>query len=146
MNFSYKNWDLSTVFRGQIGGQVYNADKARYGALQSAVNPQDASYVNNVLNFYDGSANPLIESYALNNASISDYLLEDATFLRCDNISLSHKFTKFIKKSTLRVSGSVNNVFILTKYSGQDPETFGAFEANFYPRPTTFTLGLGLDF
>lgn len=145
-NFSYKNWDLSAVFRGQIGGQVYNADKARYGALQSAINPQDASYVSNVLNFYDGSANPLIESYALNNSSISDYLLEDATFLRCDNISLSYKFAKFTKNSTLRVSGSVNNVFILTKYSGQDPETFGAYESNFYPRPTTYTLGLGLDF
>lgn len=145
-NFSYKKWDFSASFRGQLGGQVYNADKLRYGSIQSAVNPQDASYVNNVLNFYDGSANPLFDNYALNNSAISDYMLEDATFLRCDNISLSYKFEKLVKSASLRVSGSVNNVFILTNYSGQDPETFGAFEANFYPRPTTFTLGLGLDF
>jgi iron complex outermembrane receptor protein len=73
-------------------------------------------------------------------------MLEDATFLRCDNISLSYNFQKLVKNASMRVSGSVNNVFILTDYSGQDPETFGAFEANFYPRPTTFTLGLSLDF
>lgn len=145
-NFSYKNWDLSAAFRGQLGGQVYNADKLRYGSIQSAVNPQDASFVNNVLNFNDGSANPLFDNYALNNSAISDYMLEDATFLRCDNIALSYNFQKIVKNASMRVSGSVNNVFILTKYSGQDPETFGAFEANFYPRPTTFTLGLSLDF
>ena len=145
-NFSYKSWDFTASFRGQLGGQVYNADKLRYGSIQSAVNPQDASFVNNVLNFNDGSANPLFDNYNLNNTAISDYMLEDATFLRCDNIALSYNFQKIVKNASMRVSGSVNNVFILTKYSGQDPETFGAFEANFYPRPTTFTLGLSLDF
>lgn len=145
-NINYKNWDLSAVFRGQIGGQVYNADRGRYGGIQSAVDPQNLSYVRNVLNFYDGTANPLVDNYNLNNLNISDYMLEDATFLRCDNISLSYKFDKLIKNATLRLSGTVNNVFLLTNFTGQDPETFNAFESNFYPRPRVYTVGLGFDF
>ncbi len=144
-NFSYKNWDFSAAFRGQLGGQIYNVNKLKYGSVQSAVNPQDASYVQNVLNFYNGSANPLFDDFK-NNAALSDYMLEDATFLRCDNVSLSYKFAKFMKGASLRVSGSVNNVFVITKYTGQDPESFNAFEENLYPRPRTYTLGLNLDF
>ena len=88
--------------------------------------------------------NHLINDYK--SVVLSDYLLEDATFLRCDNISLSYKLPKFIKKSKLRISGSVNNPFIITDYSGQDPENFGGIDGSLYPRPTTYTLGLSLDF
>jgi iron complex outermembrane receptor protein len=143
-NINYKNFDLTANFRGQIGGQVYNFKRLTNGNIQSAA-PQNGTSINNVLNFYDGSANPLFYNYN-GNAVFSDYLLEDATFLRCDNISLGYKFAKFVGKSSLRVSGSVNNVFIITKYSGQDPENFNAIDRNFYPRPTTYTFGVSLDF
>ncbi len=144
-NFSYKNWDLAATFRGQLGGQIYNVNRLKYGALESALDQRDSSYLNNVLNFTSGAANPLFVNYN-GNAALSDYLLEDATFLRCDNVSLSYKFNKVFKDSSLRVSGTVNNLFLITDYSGQDPETFNAFDENFYPRPMTFTLGLSLDF
>ncbi len=144
-SFTYQNWDLTAAFRGQIGGQIYNVNKMKYGGLESTLDQRDSSYLNNVLNFNSGAADPLFVNYN-GNAALSDYLLEDATFLRCDNISLSYKFKKLIKDSSLRVSASVNNAFIITNYSGQDPETFNAFEENFYPRPRTYTLGLSLDF
>jgi len=59
---------------------------------------------------------------------------------------MGYKFNKFIQKSSLRISASVNNVFVLTKYEGQDPENFNGIDRNFYPRPRTFTFGVSLDF
>ena len=143
--FGYKNFDLSANFRGQIGGQVYNLKKQQNGYRQAAIPTQSTEYIQNVLNFYNGTASPLFDTY-IGNAERSDYLLEDATFLRCDNISLGYKFAKFMGKSSLRVSGAVNNAFLVTKYTGQDPENFDAIDGNFYPRPRTYTLGVSLDF
>ncbi|NHM06753.1 SusC/RagA family TonB-linked outer membrane protein [Flavobacterium sp. CYK-4] len=140
-NISYKNWDFSANFRGQLGGQVYNLKQKNQGALSSA-----ASLNGNALYNVLESVNPLIVAGSLNNVPFSDHYLEDATFLRCDNISLSYKFNKFLKKSTLKLTGSVNNAFLITNYSGQDPENFGAIDGNFYPRPITYTFGLSLDF
>ncbi len=142
--FNYKSWDLSANFRGQIGGQVYNFKKLTNGYIQSGA-PLQSNNLNNVLNFYEGAASPLFNDFN-GNATFSDYLLEDASFLRCDNISLGYKFSKFIKASSLRLYASVNNAFIVTKYSGQDPENFNGIDKKLYPRPKTFTFGLSLDF
>ena len=101
--------------------------------------------LSNVLNFYNGDASPLFKNFN-GNASQSDYFLQDATFLRCDNVTIGYKFAKFVNKSSLRVYASVNNVFIITKYSGQDPENFNAIDNNFYPRPRMYTFGVSLDF
>ncbi|CAM2910376.1 iron complex outermembrane recepter protein [Flavobacterium succinicans] len=143
-NFNYKNWDLVANFRGQIGGQVYNSRLVTTGFTDRATQGT-TSALNNVLNFYDGSADPLYQNFN-GNDTFSDYLLEDATFLRLDNVTLGYKFNKFVRSSSLRVYGSVNNVFVLTKYSGQDPENFNAIDNNFYPRPRTYTFGVSLDF
>ncbi|GEC78986.1 SusC/RagA family TonB-linked outer membrane protein [Flavobacterium aquatile] len=144
LNFNYKNWDLSSSFRGQFGGQVYNARKLTSGWVDKAVPVNDSS-LSNVLNFYSDAA----DSSFINvngNIPFSDYFLEDATFLRCENIILGYRFNKFYKSSSLRVYGAVNNAFILTKYSGQDPENFDSIDNNFYPRPRMYTFGLSLDF
>ncbi|MGL2987047.1 SusC/RagA family TonB-linked outer membrane protein [Flavobacterium sp. RSSA_27] len=141
---NYKNFDLVANFRGQIGGQVYNSRIITTGFTDRAIQGT-SSALNNVLNFNDGTANPLYKDFNGNN-TFSDYLLEDASFLRLDNITLGYKFAKFINSSSLRIYGSVNNVFIVTKYSGQDPENFNAIDNNFYPRPRTYTFGLSLDF
>ena len=144
LNMNYKNWNFSSSFRGQFGGQVYNARKLTSGWIDKAI-PTNSNSLSNVLNFYNGSADSQFEDFN-GNATFSDYFLEDATFLRCENIVLGYTFPKFIKSSSLRVYGAVNNPFIITKYSGQDPENFGAIDNNFYPRPTSYTFGLTLDF
>ena len=141
---TYKNWDLTANFRGQAGGQVYNSRVLTTGFTDRAIQGTSVA-LNNVLNFYDGTLNPLFKDFN-GNALYSDYLLEDATFVRCDNITLAYKFAKFIKSSSLKVSGSVTNAFIITNYSGQDPENFNSIDNNFYPRPRTVTFGLSLDF
>lgn len=144
LNMNYKNWDLSASFRGQIGGNVYNFNKLNLGFTESAL-PANNNSITNVLNFYDGAANPVFNN-VIGNIQFSDYFLEDATFLRCDNISLGHRFDNMIKKGTVRFYAAVTNPFLITDYSGQDPENFGGIDGNFYPRPTVYTLGLNLDF
>ncbi len=144
LNMNYKNWDLSASFRGQIGGNVYNFNKMNYGFTRSALPPNNNS-ITNVLNFYDGAANPVF-SDMIGNIQFSDYYIEDATFLRCDNIALGHRFDNMIKKGTVRLYAAVTNPFIITNYSGQDPENFGNIDGNLYPRPTVYTVGINLDF
>lgn len=144
LNFTYKNWDLSSSFRGQIGGNVFNLNKLSYGNVENAL-PNNNTSLSNVLNFYSGAADPTFYE-AIGNTIYSDYYLEDASFLRCDNIVLGHRFDKMLKDVTVRFYGSVTNPFIITDYSGQDPENFGGIDGNFYPRPTVYTLGINLDF
>ena len=143
-NFTYKNWDFTANFRGQIGGQIYDFKALTNGFVQAGA-PLTSNNLNNVLNFYEGAANPLFNDFN-GFATFSDYLLQDASFLRCDNITLGYKFNKFVKNSTLRIYGSVNNVFVVTDYTGQDPENFNGIDRSFYPRPRTYTFGISLDF
>ncbi|HEX8270049.1 MAG TPA: SusC/RagA family TonB-linked outer membrane protein [Flavobacterium sp.] len=144
MNFNYRKWDFSTSFRGQLGGQVYNQIRQSNGYTDAAI-PTNTTSLTNVLDFNSGAANPAFGSI-MGNALFSDYFLEDASFLRCENIVVGYKFEKLIKTSSLRVYAAVNNAFIVTKYDGQDPENFNAIDNNFYPRPRMYTFGVSVDF
>ena len=137
------NFDFTANFRGQMDGQVYNSRLTTAGFVDRAVDGT-TNALNNVLEFNEDV--PIAFTNYNGNLQRSDYLLQDASFLRCDNITLGYKFGKFVNKSSLRIYGSVNNVFIVTKYTGQDPENFNAVDNNFYPRPRIFTFGLSLDF
>lgn len=147
LNFTYKNWDLSSSFRGQIGGNVYNLPLLNYGFTDSATSSSQNN-LTNVLNFYSGAANSVFGDVNVvnGNGKFSDYYLEDASFLRCDNIALGYQFGDMIKNGSVRLYGSVTNPFIITNYSGQDPENFDGIDNNFYPRPTVYTIGINLDF
>lgn len=138
------NFDLTANFRGQIDGMAYNSSTIKYGFTDRATQGTTDA-LNNVMDFNEGAANPTFANFN-GNSAFSDYLLEEAWFLRCDNITLGYKFPKLYKKTSLRIYGSVNNVFIVTDYSGQDPENYNAIDNNFYPRPRMYTFGLSLDF
>ena len=143
-NFNYKRLSLSSSLRGQYGGQIYNARRLTSGYILAPV-PVNTMALGNVLDFYNGSANPLI--YDRNgNVPFSDYFLEDASFIRCENITLGYAFKPLSTGTQIQASFTVNNAFLITKYSGQDPENFGGIDNNFYPRPRVFTLGLNFDF
>lgn len=143
VNFNYKNFDFSSNFHGQLDGKVYNGIKLAGGFTRRAA-PNNTQSLNNVLDFYSGAADPAFEN---NLGTIaSDYFIEDAAFLRCDNITLGYRFNEIVKGASLRIFGTVNNAFIVTKYSGQDPENFNAIDNNFYPRPRQYSFGVNLDF
>src|SRR5690606_516776 len=128
----------------QIGGQVYNSRKLTSGWVDKAL-PVNNNSLSNVLDFYSGEADDNFININ-GNIPLSDYFLEDATFLRCENIILGYRFNKFYKSTSLRVYAALNNPFIFTKYSGQDPENFNSIDNNFYPRPRVYTVGLSFDF
>ena len=145
INVNYKNFDLSTSFRGQLDGKLYDFNELRYGHVGSA-EPNNNTSITNVLNFYDGAANPVFDE-VIGNTQFSDYFLQDAAFLRCQNIVLGYSFDdNFIKNTRMRLYGSVNNPFIITNYDGQDPENNGGIDGAFYPRPTTVSFGVNIDF
>ena len=77
----------------------------------------------------------------------SDYYLENASFVRMDNAFLNYNFGKIINgKANLRVSANVQNVFVITNYTGLDPELSFGIDNTIYPRPRTYALGVNLDF
>ena len=90
INFNYKQWDFSSSFRGQLGGQVYNARKLTSGWVDRSI-PTNSNSLSNVLDFYNGAADIQFQNYN-GNATFSDYFLEDATFLRCESIVLGYRF------------------------------------------------------
>ena len=145
-SIQYKNWNLTANFRGQLDGETYLGNIRSRGFIEAAAPPSQPSTLNNVLNFYNGSASPLFQNFTASETEQSDYFLRNAAFLRCENITLAHTFGKFIGKSSLKLSGSINNAFLVTKFPGQDPESQGAYDSNLYPRPRTYTFGVSLDF
>lgn len=143
-NMNYKNWDFSASFRGQLDGEIYNSRRLTHGALENSKS-LDGTFFNNSLNFFTGEANPVFTDI-LDPVQYSDYFLEGASFLRCENIVLGHTLNNVLKNASLKVYAAVNNAFLITNYSGQDPENFTGIDNNFYPRATVYNLGVNIDF
>lgn len=143
-NMNYKNWDFSASFRGQLDGEIYNSRRLTQGAIENALSLDGNSFTN-ALNFFTGEANPVF-SDIVDPVQYSDYFLEGASFLRCENIVLGHTLSNIIKNATVKIYGAVNNPFLITNYSGQDPENFTGIDNNFYPRATVYNLGVNVDF
>ena len=144
-NINYKNWDFSSSFRGQLDGEVYNSRRLTAGVIQNVL-PLNQQSLNNTLDFYSGAAD-LAFTEIRDPVQYSDYFLENASFLRCENIVLGYTLdANVFKNVTVKLYGAVNNPFILTNYTGQDPENFGGIDNNFYPRPTIYNLGVNIDF
>jgi len=156
MKFQFYNVDLGMSFRANIGNYVFNnvissrlqnvpiGQLARNGYYTNLpVDVFDTYYVdgyNRVI--YDEQGKNIIGSA---DASITDRFLENASFLRCDNITLGYSFSK--NKISGRAFCTVSNPFIVTKYSGLDPEIgLGGVDNSIYPRSMTTVLGINLQF
>jgi iron complex outermembrane receptor protein len=133
----YKKLVFAFTLRSNLGNYVYNgnaANLANYSTAQTSL-----GYVNNF--------GPDVRSTGFTRQQLfSDYYMENASFLRCQNISLGYNVGKVLGASTLRVTGNVQNAFLITKYKGVDPEIPNGIDRNFYPVARTYTLGLALGF
>lgn len=137
-NANYKRFGAGFVLRTHLGNYMYNNVKAGSGILQNVLTGQN--YLNN-------AHTDILQSGFNSRRTWSDYYLENASFLRMDNLYLNYDFGRvFSGKANLRVSANVQNVFVITKYDGLDPEQNGGIDGNVYPRPRIFALGLNLDF
>jgi TonB-linked SusC/RagA family outer membrane protein len=135
-NFTYNKWSGGFVMRGAFENYTYNNVASNLGVRRAIFNP--LGWINN------GSANYLETNFE-NNQYFSDYYVQNASFLRMDNVNIGYNAGEVIRKTNLRVSFNVQNVFVITNYKGIDPE-LGGIDNQFYPRPRTYTLGLNLDF
>ncbi|PAC29197.1 TonB-dependent receptor [Flectobacillus sp. BAB-3569] len=139
-SLNYKRWNLGVVMRSSVGNYVYNNNYSQSGV-------QNQILGNNVL--YNASTNYLTTGFKGNSQQLlSDYYIQNASFVRMDNANLSYDLGKIMKNSNvnLRLNASVQNVFVITKYTGLDPEVASGIDNNLYPRPRTFSLGLNFDF
>ncbi len=137
--FSWKNWDFGFQLRASIGNYVYNDVASTHSTLSDTYN---SSGIHNLVDtdFY-------FKGGQTTNTYYSDYWLQNAGFVRCDNITLGYTFNNlFSDKLRLRLYGAVQNPFVITKYKGLDPEVFGGIDNNVYPRPVTCTFGLVATF
>ncbi|MGJ8744151.1 SusC/RagA family TonB-linked outer membrane protein [Polaribacter sp.] len=143
-NVNYKKWDISASFRGQLDGEIYNSRRLTNGVIRNTQS-LDGTFFNNALDFSAGEANTAFTTI-LDPVQYSDYFLEGASFLRCENIAVGHTIDHVFKSVVLKVYGAVNNPFLITNYSGQDPENFTGIDNNFYPRATIYNIGVNIDF
>jgi iron complex outermembrane receptor protein len=140
-NVTYKKWNAGFVLRANVGNYMYNNVASSSGTLRNILNP--IGYINN------GSRDYLRSGFSGNGANyyLSDYYVQNASFLRMDNINIGYNVGKvFHDKATLKINANIQNAFIITKYTGLDPEVNGGIDNNFYPRPRTFVLGFNLSF
>ena len=137
----YKNWDFGFGLRASIGNYVFNQLKMGHRSLEYI--GTGTGYMSNTMpyarevNFKNGD-----KIYD----ALTDYFIDNASFLKCDNITLGYSFDKLFNAVSGRVYFSATNVFTITKYKGMDPEVSGGIDNNIYPRPLTLLLGLNLSF
>jgi len=136
--FIYKKWDLGFNGRVSLGNYNYNA---------VAANDADAS-LNGVFSntHLKNKLRVSVDNGFQSRQRLSDYYIQNASFLKIDNITLGYSFDAYKNKINGRVFGSVQNPIVITKYDGLDPEVFGGIDSNMYPRALSFILGLSLNF
>ena len=137
---SYKQYSLGLAGHGAIGNYLYNNFASNNGTLRNIQNP--VQYLGNASVNY-------LETGFQNNRYLSDYYIENASFFRLDNINLGYDVGKVAKgKASLRLNANIQNVFVVTKYSGADPESAGSsgVDNNIYPRPRIYNVGASLNF
>lgn len=136
----YKNYSLGLAGHGSFGNYLYNNFNSGSGVSRAIKNP---------LNFIGNASTNFLATNFNNNQMLSDYYIENASFFRLDNINFAYNVGRvFNKKANMRVTATAQNVFVITKYSGLDPENSNdsGVDGNIYPRPRIFSAGVNLDF
>ncbi|MDE6348042.1 MAG: TonB-dependent receptor [Bacteroides sp.] len=137
----YKNWDFSFSLRASLGNYAYNAVEAGRSNI-SVERLYNGSTWHNVTNMTMAKD----WNYVSNEDALSDYFIQNASFLKCDNITLGYSFDKLFGVISGRAYLAAQNVFTVSKYKGIDPEINGGYDGNIYPRPFTGVFGISLNF
>ncbi len=135
---AYKKWTLALSAHSNLGNYVYNNISSNGDLLTDL-------WTNNFVgNRYSTARAHNFQTYA---QYFSDLYIEDASFLKIDNVTLSRAFS-FGHKTPMNfnVFATVQNVACFTKYGGIDPEIFSGIDNNMYPRPRTYILGVKFNF
>ena len=140
---NYKNFDFTMNWRASVGNKIFDNVSSNLGYSDAGLRRQtdlsnvSSDYFNTGFTFEDNGT----QRY------LSDYFVKDASFIKLDNVTLGYTFDKsIIKAASLRFTAGVQNVLILTKYDGLDPERFNGIDNNVYPRARTFLFGVNANF
>lgn len=145
---SYKNWDLNFGLRASFGNSVYNNIQSNREAWAGSQMYDQTGFLKNRLTSAEKTNFQMSQP-------LSSYYVQNASFLRMDNITLGYTFDKVFRTGqTARVYFTVQNPFVITKYSGLDPEIGRTstledntgMDNNIYPRPRTYMIGLNVNF
>ena len=140
----YKNWDFGMSWRGSFGNYVYNDRLAGYINTEKRYD-SSFSYIQNT------TPTALSLGWKSYDHVLSDYFVQNASFVKLDNITLGYSFDNLFKGANYKgLSGRIyvtaSNVATITKYDGTDPEVFGGIDNTIYPRPFSMTMGLNINF
>lgn len=139
-NLSYDRLSLAFTLRSTLGNYVYNNIDSNAGNYQGLIT--SSTFLSNVTR----DANNTRFATATQDRYSSDYYVQNGSFLRMENVTLGYNVgTLFNNKGSLRLTAAVQNVFLVTKYKGLDPEIANGIDNNIYPRPRSFTFGLNLS-
>ena len=134
-NLTYDNFSFGFVLRGSIGNYMYS-NRNSGGTFNS----------NSLAYLYNPAYN-VLETGFKNAQYFSDYYMQNASFLKMDNLTLGYNLSSLFKgKHSVQLTAIVQNVFTVTKYDGVDPEIFGGIDNNIYLRPRTYSLGINVRF
>lgn len=140
---NYKKFDFTMNWRASLGNHIFDNVNSNMGYSDAALRRQtdlsnvSSDYLNTGFVFEDNGT----QRY------LSDYYVKDASFIKLDNVTLGYTLDKsLLKDVSLRFSAGVQNVFVLTKYDGLDPEKFNGIDGNVYPRARTFLFGVNASF
>lgn len=140
LQFTYRKWSLGFTGHGSFGQYLYNNVASNLGTL---------SNIHNANNIVGNASSDYLNTLFSNNQYLSDYYIQNASFFRWDNINLGFNAGNvFNNKVGLRVMATVQNVLLITKYKGLDPESANSSGVDYtiYPRPRIYSLGVNLDF
>ena len=140
---TYKKYSLGITAHGSFGNYLYNNVNSNHGFLKGN------GGMENPLSFIQNGTTNYLSTGFNTPQWLSNYYIENASFVRLDNINFGYNVGKIIHNAaSLRVNANIQNVFVITKYSGLDPENSSSngIDNTIYPRPRVFTLGLNLDF
>nr|WP_315243514.1 TonB-dependent receptor [uncultured Flavobacterium sp.] len=142
---NYKKFDFTMNWRASLGNYIYDNVSSDKGYVEAGLRRQ--TDLSNITTDYYNTGFTTESNSNGTQRVFSDYFVKDASFIKLDNIMLGYTFDKtLIKAASLRVTAGIQNVFVLTKYNGLDPEKFNGIDNNVYPRARTFLFGVNANF
>ncbi len=140
---NYKKFDFTMNWRASLGNYIFDNVNSNMGYSDAGLRRNDdlanisSDYLNTGFKYEDNGT----QRY------LSNYYVKDASFIKLDNVTVGYTLDKaLLKAASLRFSAGVQNVFVLTKYDGLDPEKFNGIDGNVYPRARTFLFGVNASF
>lgn len=141
LNYNINKWDFSTAFRSSLGNYIYDNVSGSRAFKSQGVLDNNPNIVNNSTTDF---SNTLFNQ----KRAESDYYVKNASWLKWDNITVGYTLSNPLntKNSSLRIYTGAQNLMIVSKYQGMDPEVFGGVDSTIYPRARMYMLGVNFNF